>query len=63
METNLEQLRCGQCGQKKHELFIRPNGEIITECITCKTKSVITLTKPQITIEFHENSTGRLAKF
>jgi len=63
IETNLEQLRCGECGQKKHELFIRDNGEIITECITCKTKSVITLTKPKITIEFHENSTGRLAVY
>jgi len=29
METGLIKLRCGECGNYKHELYKRQNGEII----------------------------------
>ena len=50
IETNLQQLRCGECGEVKHNLFIRPNGEIIAECTKCKSQSEIIFTKPKIEI-------------
>jgi hypothetical protein len=50
METNVKQLLCGECGERKHELYVRPNGEIIAECCKCKSTSEIKVTKPKITI-------------
>ena len=51
METNLKQLRCGECGEPKHRLFIRENGEIIAECIECKSQTEITIhNKPKIVL-------------
>lgn len=54
MEAGLKDLKCGVCGEKNHELFLRASGEIITECTKCKTRSLITLTQPKINIEFLE---------
>ena len=62
METNIQQLGCGQCGEKKHELYLRPNGEIIVECIKCKSTSDITVTNPKIVIG-HVNGDGTLCVF
>lgn len=59
MELDIQQLRCGQCGELKHVLYLRPNGEIITECITCKSQSEIVITKPKIEIRNNEGM-GRL---
>jgi len=50
METKIEQLKCGECGEEKHKLYLRPSGEIITECVKCKSQSVIKITEPKITI-------------
>lgn len=50
METNLEQLECGQCGTKKHFVYQRENGEIILECIKCRSTSEIKITQPKIVI-------------
>jgi hypothetical protein len=41
METNIKQLRCGECGESRHEIYQRESGEIITECIKCKSQSEI----------------------
>lgn len=54
MEINLEQLKCGECGEKRHELYLRPNGEIIVECIKCDSKSIIKIHgEPEIQIRNH----------
>lgn len=50
METNLEQLKCGQCGTEKHLVYQRQNGEILLECIECGSTSEITITQPKIVI-------------
>ena len=50
METNLEQLECGQCGTKKHLVYQRENGEILLECIECGSTSEIKITQPKIVI-------------
>jgi acyl carrier protein len=50
METNLKQLRCGECGETKHNLYQRPNGEVIAECIKCGSQSEIVITEPKIAI-------------
>jgi len=50
MEEKIEQLKCGQCGNEKHKLYIRPNGEIIVECIECESQSQIIMKKPEIII-------------
>lgn len=62
METNIEQLKCGECAEKRHELYLKPNGEIIAECIKCKSQSVITLTSPEIMIK-HNSGDGTLCVF
>jgi hypothetical protein len=64
MITNLKQLKCGECGESKHLLFIEPssNGEIIVECINCKSQSKITVTHPKIEIRYNAGN-GTLCKF
>jgi NAD-dependent SIR2 family protein deacetylase len=62
METKLEQLRCGQCGEKKHKLYLRPNGEIVVECVNCKSRSEITITHPKIVIG-HNDGDGTICIF
>lgn len=52
METNVKQLKCGECGESRHKLFIRENGEIIAECIECGSTSEIKIVeKPKIKIQ------------
>ena len=48
METNIQQLKCGECGEEKHKIYQRENGEIITECIKCKSQTEIVITEPKI---------------
>lgn len=48
METNIEQLKCGQCGGENHKVYTRPNGELITECCNCKSQTEIVITQPKI---------------
>lgn len=62
MIINLEELRCGQCGEKKHELYLRPNSEIVVECISCKSRSEITVTHPKIVIG-HLEGDGMICVF
>ena len=50
METNIKQLRCGECGEKKHLLYLRENGEVLSECIKCKSVSEIICPKPKMEI-------------
>jgi len=62
MEIKLEELKCGECGNEKHKLYLRPNGEIITECCKCKCQSEIIVTKPEIKIRNNFGS-GTLCVF
>jgi hypothetical protein len=62
IETGLQQLRCGECGETKHNLFIRRNGEIIAECIKCKSQSEIVITEPKIIIR-NNSGNGTLCQF
>ena len=48
METNIQQLKCGECGEERHKIYRRKNGEIITECIHCKSQTEIVVTAPTI---------------
>ena len=50
MEVHLKKLICGECGEEKHLLFQRSNGEILVKCIKCKNVSDIKITKPKIVI-------------
>lgn len=62
METNLEQLKCGQCSETKHELYLRQNGEIIVECTKCKSRSDITVRQPKLDIG-HVEGDGTICVF
>lgn len=62
METGLKQLKCGQCAETKHELYLRQNGEIIVECIKCKSRSEIKVTKPKVVIG-HVEGDGTICVF
>jgi len=61
METNLEQLRCGECGESQHKLYVRRNGEIIAECIKCGSQSEIVVCS-KIIIK-HNSGGGTLCVF
>jgi len=62
MELKLEELKCGQCGEPKHYLYLRNNGEIITECINCKSQSEIVISEPKIKIR-NNSGLGTLCVF
>lgn len=62
METNIEQLKCGQCDQEKHRIYQRQNKEIILECIQCESQSEIVLTNPEIKIR-NNSGLGTICKF
>lgn len=50
MITRLKQLKCGQCGQELHRLYLYPSGEVVAECIDCESQSIIEVTEPKIQI-------------
>jgi uncharacterized Zn finger protein len=50
METGIKKQCCGQCGNTKHEVYTRPNGEIIIECLECESQTQITLTPAKIDV-------------
>ena len=54
METKLEQLSCGECGEIRHNLYLRPNGEVVVECTKCKSQSEIII--PPTKIEIRNNA-------
>ena len=50
-DSNLKRLRCGDCEEKKHTLFLDKKGNVIAKCTKCDSESIITIVKPKITIE------------
>jgi len=50
METGLKKMECGSCGCQEHNIYQRPNGEILTECTKCNSVSAITVCAPKIQI-------------
>ncbi len=62
METGLKELKCGQCGNVKHELYLCRNGEILAKCTECKSVSRIALHQPAIEIK-NESGMGTLCVF
>lgn len=62
METGIKELRCGQCGGSIHKLYLRENGEIIAECVTCMSQSELTVITPKIKIR-NNNGPGTLCLF
>jgi hypothetical protein len=59
MFEHAEPMSCGECGEKNHRLYLV--GEtIVTECIQCKSKSIITVTKPELDIQCDEDSPGTI---
>ena len=63
METNVQQYRCGSCGGTKYELYKSKKHDLIIECFECKSTSVISISQPKISIDFGEDSQGRIAIF
>jgi len=63
METGLETMRCGGCGESKHNIYTNSNDELFTECIKCKSVSKLTVSQPKIIINWTDNSEGQLCKF
>ena len=60
METNLIQLKCGECGGESHKIYQRPNKELIISCLNCTSKTVVSMRQPEITLTPHEKSFGCL---
>jgi len=57
----LKEAECGNCGNKDFKVFQQEGTtDIICQCTNCKDNSIITVTKPQITIEFGEGSKGHM---
>ena len=62
MEEDLKKLRCGQCSQSKHEMYLRPNQEVIAVCTECKSASEIKTTNPKVVIN-HLSGDGTLCVY
>ena len=62
MEINLQQLKCGSCGEENHKLYTNDKDEIFVECTKCKNVSIIQCTRPKINISSYEGN-GCLAVF
>lgn len=69
MDTNIEQMRCGQCGTDAHKVFAPQQNQTITqtnvlylECCHCKSVTEIGIMQPKITISNHSGR-GTLANF
>jgi len=62
MELNLVKGKCGHCGNDKFEIYKPEDSKtrIITECTKCKCTSEITLTQPELTVKWHNESDGIL---
>ena len=52
METHIKQMKCGGCGEEKHRIYMRETGEIVTECITCRSSSELTIPQPRLTVKY-----------
>lgn len=50
METNLDRMACGQCGELKHILYIDQDKNLHIECSRCGNVSKVTVTTPEIKI-------------
>ncbi|MCK4822290.1 hypothetical protein KA005_41390 [bacterium] len=60
MEENLTLGRCGHCGGDKFRIYNK-DGEcnrMIIECDYCKNTSVLRISKPDLIIDWHEESKG-----
>lgn len=55
-------LKCGECGQELHRLYLSPSSEIIAECTNCRTQSIIEITESKIQIR-NLNGYGTLCIF
>ena len=62
METKINQMRCGECGAYKHNIYIRKNGELLVECTKCKSVNEIVVRKPVIDIN-HISGDGGLCVY
>lgn len=63
METDLQKYRCGACGDDKYHIYRNSKGELITECMGCESTTLVTLTEPKITLEWHGDSNGMMCIF
>ena len=60
----MKPMRCGNCGEPKHEIFKYEKTEnLMVKCTKCGNKSKITLTKPEIEIAWVKDQNGLLAQF
>lgn len=48
MATNLKELKCGECGDELHRLYLKENGAIMVECVACLCKTDIDITPAKI---------------
>lgn len=64
MITGLKQMRCGNCGHDTFKLFTSDEAvRIGVECQGCQEVSWIQPEPARLTIEFGENSDGRLTVY
>ncbi|WP_244797539.1 hypothetical protein [Caballeronia grimmiae] len=65
MLTNVEPMACGNCGSGGFRIFRQeqPYGfRLVVECEKCKSTSIIEPKPAELTIEFGEQSDGRLCR-
>lgn len=65
MVLNAKTMGCGNCGHGLFRMFKSVNDDnlnLVAECNSCKATSIIGVNKPQIYIDFGEESDGRLCE-
>ena len=49
-----KKMKCGSCGNDKHVLYIKDNGNVIVKCTQCENQSVIKPRPAELTINNHK---------
>ena len=58
METGLEKMRCGNCGESAVDIYSDSKHKTIIECCNCKNTTELVVKQPKISFEWHGKSDG-----
>lgn len=61
MNTNAQKMACGNCGHESFSIYTDKQGDLIAECNSCKSTTIITVTS-KIKLDWGEKSDGILCK-
>ena len=60
MKENLQKFRCGGCGNDSYRVYQQEGNiqQLFSECIKCKSITIIEVTKPKIDLKWDDGADG-----